>query len=85
MNQEQIIEAVTKEFTQKFREVMKDLSLDDLTPELAEQFSKSLQQCISDAARVGYKTFIESYDIEEDVLEVEGKKMRYKYPSKKTF
>ena len=85
MNQEQIIEAVTKEFTQKFREAMKDLSLDDLTPELAEQFSKGLQQCISDAALMGYKTFIESYDIEVEALEMEGKKMRYKYSSKKNF
>lgn len=84
MNQEQIIEAVTKAFTQKFRESMKNLSSEDLTPELAEQFSKGLQQCISTAAIMGYKTFIESYDIEAEVLEVEGKQLRYKYPSKKT-
>jgi len=84
MNQEQIIEAVTKEFTQKFRETMKDLSLDELTPELAEQFSKGLQHCISNAALVGYKTFIESYEVKEDLLEVEGKALRFKCPSKKT-
>ena len=84
MNQEQIIEAVTKEFTQRFRETMADLSLDELTPELADEFSKGLQHCISKAALMGYKTFIESYDIKEDFLEVEGKTLRFKYSSKKT-
>lgn len=83
MNQEQIIEAVTQEFTQKFREAMKDLSLEELTPELAEQFSKGLQHCISSAAQVGYQTFIETYDIKADLLEIEGKRLRFKYPSKK--
>jgi hypothetical protein len=72
MNQEKIIEAATKEFIQKFRESMEKLPMDELT------------QSISSAAIIGYKTFIESYDIEEEALEVEGEKMRYKYPSKKT-
>lgn len=85
MNYEQIIEAVTREFTQKFRERMEDLSLEELTPELAEQFSKGLQESLSQAARVGYQAFIESYDTGEDVIEVEGQKLRFKYVSKKTF
>jgi hypothetical protein len=84
MNQEKIIEAATKEFIQKFRESMEKLPMDELTPELAKQFSEGLKQSISSAAIIGYKTFIESYDIEEEALEVEGEKMRYKYPSKKT-
>lgn len=85
MIEEKIIEAVSREFAQKFRETMKDLSTEDLSPELAEKFSEILKQSISTAAVVGYQTFIESYDVKEELLEIEGKRMRYKCPSKKSF
>jgi hypothetical protein len=84
MNKEKIIEAAAKEFVQKLHASIEKLPMDELTPELAERFSEGLRQSISSAAIVGYKTFIESYDVEEEALEVEGKKLRHKYPSKKT-
>jgi hypothetical protein len=44
MNQEKIIEAATKEFIQKFRESMEKLPMDELTPELAKQFSVAVRR-----------------------------------------
>jgi hypothetical protein len=85
MIQDQIIEAAMKELAQKLRQAMNDLPMDTLTADLAEKVGKGLQQSIRSAALVAYQTFIESYDVHTETIEVEGKILRLKIPSEKTF
>ena len=54
-----------------------------LTPELAAEFTKGMQATIASAARVGYRQFLESYDLPEETMISAGHKLRYKQDSKK--
>lgn len=85
MIEEKIIKAATEEFEQKLRESMKELPMKDLTVELAKKFGEGLKQSISSAAITGYQTFLESYDVSEDIIEIDGKQKRFKFSSKKNF
>jgi len=85
MSQDQIIKVAMEEIEQKLRQSMADLQMDTLTPELAEKVSQGLKQSIRSAALAAYRTFIESYDVKKDTIEIEGKILRNKIPSAKTF
>jgi len=85
MVQEQIIKVAVEEFEQKLRQSMADLQMDTLTPELAEKVSQGLKQSICSAAIAAYRTFIESYDVKKDTIEIAGKILRNKISSAKTF
>lgn len=83
MSQDQIIKVAMEEIEQKLRQSMADLQMDTLTPELAEKVSQGLKQSIRSAALAAYRTFIESYDVKKDTIEIEGKILRNKIPSAK--
>ena len=85
MLEDKIIKAATEEFKQKLRHALENLSMATLSPELAEQVSQGLQESIRSAALVGYRTFLESYDEQQDVLAVNGQVLRFKIASGKIF
>lgn len=80
-----IIAAATEEFKQKLRQECKDWDLERLTPELAHQMSRGLQQALSVAGVAGFRTFLQGYEEEAPALEMEGRWYRWKMTSRKRF
>ncbi|MEJ2752431.1 MAG: hypothetical protein P8169_07125, partial [Chloroflexota bacterium] len=84
-----IITQLIKDAMQEFEQIMKvferqsDLSY--LTAELANQFSRTLQQALSQAGRKAFQDFIESYDLAEPNLYHQNRKFRWKQYSVKQF
>jgi hypothetical protein len=85
MLEDKIIQAATEEFKQNLRHSLENLSMATLTPELATQVSQGLQESICSAALVGYRTFLESYDEKQDILQVDEQVLRFKIASEKIF
>ena len=80
-----VIEAATQEFKQKLSHQCKDLDLDRLTPELAEQLSRGLKQALSAAGVAGFRTFLQGYEEEAPTLAIDGDLYRWKVASPKRF
>lgn len=80
-----VIEAATQEFKQNLSPHCKDLDLERLTPELAEQFSRSLKQALSAAGVAGFRTFLQGYEEEASTLGIDGSWYRWKRASPKRF
>lgn len=85
MNPEKIIAAASAELRQKLQDTLENLQTERLSPELAAEFTRGLQVAISAAAQSGYRTFLESYDLQEDQMIAGGQRYRYKQESKKKF
>ena len=80
-----VIEAATDEFKQKLRQQCQDLDLERLTPALAAQLSRGLQQALSAAGVAGFRTFLQGYEEEAPRLEIDGEGYRWKKASAKRF
>ena len=83
MNPEKVIEAASTELKQKLQDTLENLQTERLTPELAAEFTRGLQAAITSAAQSGYRTFMESYDLQEDQMIANGQRHRYKQDSEK--
>jgi hypothetical protein len=78
-----MVSAVMSEIKQKLEDFCKDREDEALTPNVAAEISKSLQEATLCAAREGYRTFIESYDTDVLTIQINGTTYRRKLPSPK--
>lgn len=72
-------------FEQKMADFASQNDVSELTADLALEFSAALKNAFSQAGRGAYKTFIESYDVNQSMLEANGQKLRWKMASPKAF
>ena len=72
-------------FEQKMEDFAGKADTRELTADLALDFSAALKNAFSEAGRKAYQRFIESYDIEQPTLEVNGRKLRRKMACPKIF
>ena len=80
---EKMVRAVMSEIKQKLEDFCKDRGDEVLTPNVAAEVSKGLQEATLSAAREGYRTFIESYDTDVPTIQINGTTYRRKLPSPK--
>ena len=84
-----IIQNVVKQAMNVFEQNMIDLAnqsnTKELTADLALEVSSVLQSALSLAGQTAYQTFIESYDLQEPVLKINGQLLRWKMKSSKQF
>lgn len=80
-----IVKLATEQFEQKMLEFGKKLNTQQLTAGLADQVSVALQKSLSDAGATAYKAFLESYNTEDRIIDINGQKLRFKMTSPKTF
>ena len=80
-----IIQIAMDEFKQKMMELGQTWNTDGLTPELADQDGQGLKQALTAAAQKAYQAFLQSYDLAEPTLVVQGQTVRWKCVSEKTF
>lgn len=86
MNVQDIIEITVNKFKNKFVEICTSVeNADQLTPELAFQVEFGLGEAAMESARLGFTHLLESFDIDEEVLERDGEIYRRKPQSPKTF
>jgi hypothetical protein len=78
-----MVRTVMSEIKQKLEDFCKDREDDALTSEMAAAVSKGLQDATLSAARQGYRTFIESYDIDVPTIQMHGTTYRRKLSSPK--
>jgi len=78
-----MVRAVMTEIKQKLADFCKDREDGALTPEMAAEVSKGLQEAAMSAAREGYRSFIESYDTNVPTIQIDGKTYRRKLASPK--
>jgi len=78
-----MVSAVMSEIKQKLQDFCKKREYEELTAEMAAYVSKSLQDATLSAAREGYRTFLESYDIEKYAIQVDDTTYRWKFLSPK--
>ena len=72
-------------FEQKMKDFAREADTRKLTADLALEFSAALKDAFSEAGRKAYQRFVESYDITQSILEVNGQKLRWKMASPKSF
>ena len=60
------------EIKQKLEDFCQDREDETLTPEVAGEVSKGLQEASLSVAREGYRTFIESYDTAVPAIQING-------------
>lgn len=80
-----MIQIAMNEFKQKMMELGQTWNTDRLTPELADQVGQGLKEALTSAAQTAFQGFLQSYDLAEPTLEVEGRTLRWKCVSPKTF
>jgi hypothetical protein len=78
-----MVKTAVDEFKQKIEDFCRNRDDRILTPESASEVTRGLQAAALNAAQSGYKTFLESYDIQEPVLQARGKRFRHKMESPK--
>ena len=78
-----MVRVVMSEIKQKLEDFCKDRGDEALTPHVAAEVSKGLQEATLSAAREGYRTFIESYDTDVPTIQINGTTFRRKLPSPK--
>jgi len=72
-------------FEQKMADFTDHGNTKELTADLALQFSSVLKEAFSMAGQKAYQSFIESYDLQDPVLEINGQPFRWKMSSTKKF
>lgn len=72
-------------FEQKMKDFADKADADQLTADLALDFSAALKDAFSEAGRQAYQRFIQSYDVSEPTLQINGQTFRLKMVSPKTF
>lgn len=72
-------------FEQKMEDFADKADEMELTADLAMDFSAALKDAFSEAGRKAYQRFIESYDLHETMLEINGEILRRKMVSPKIF
>jgi hypothetical protein len=80
-----MIQIAMYEFKQKMTELGQTWNTDGLTPQLADQVGQGLKQALTAAAQSAYQAFLQSYDLAEPTLEIDGQTLRWKCVSEKTF
>ena len=81
----ELIQVASEQFEQKMSEFGKDWDTDRLTADLASQVRIALQGAFSHASREAYQWFLERYDLQESLIEWQGRTLRFKAVSIKTF
>ena len=79
------VKLAMKVFEQKMEDFAGKTDVSQLTADLALDFSATLKDAFSEAGRQAYQRFIESYDVEQPALEVNGQTLRFKMVSPKIF
>lgn len=72
-------------FEQKMEHFAGKADTRELTADLALDFSAALKNAFSEAGREAYQTFIESYDLQDTILKINGQKLRRKMACPKIF
>ena len=86
MSLKNVITAVMTEIKQKLTDFCKDVDEDaTLTPELYLSISTGLKDSLAAGGIAGLRTFLESQDLRDDKLEVDGETFYRKRPSLKEF
>lgn len=80
-----LIKVATEQFEQKMTEYGQQWDMRKLTAELAQQVGVALQESFSHAGRQAYKFFLERYDLLEPLVAWQGRTVRFKAVSTKTF
>lgn len=80
-----LIDVATYEFKQKILACGDKLDREHLTPDLAEQMTQGIKEALAAAGVAALRTFLESYEVDADTVEVEDTLYRYKQPSGKLF
>lgn len=78
-----MVKAAVREFKRKIEDFCKNREVKALTPEVAKEVARGLQDATRNAALVGYATFLESYDLPASTLMIDDKCYRYKMRSPK--
>lgn len=74
-----MVKAAMAEFKQKITAFGETHDLRSLTPNLAEQMGRSLQEALALAGQASYSAFLQSYDTEQDVVrDAHGEVFRFK-------
>lgn len=82
---DQMINAAVTEFKQNLGAFCEKHDLSKLTPDLAEAVSGALRTALAGAGVAGYRTFLESYQDQHDVVQARGEAFRFKGVRKKKF
>ena len=82
---QKVVKLAMEVFAQKMEDFADKADVRQLTADLALDFSAALKNAFSEAGRQAYQKFIESYDVDEPALEVNGRKLRQKLVSPKIF
>ena len=86
MSFKNVITAVMTEIKQKLTDFCKDQAESSvLTPELCLSMTTGLKESLAAGGIAGLRTFLESYDLIDDKLEVNGESFYRKVPSSKEF
>jgi len=80
-----IVKVAIAEFEAKMLALGQHLDTRQLTADLAEQVSHALEDALSAAGCAAFKAFLESYDLQEPQLDINGQTLRLKTFSPKTF
>jgi hypothetical protein len=78
-----MVKAAVSEFKQKIEDFCKNREEKILTSEFASEVARGLQEATLSAAQAGYRTFLESYDTQEPVLQLGDTRYRRKMRSPK--
>jgi hypothetical protein len=81
----EFIQRASQEFEQKMSEFSRNWEMEHLTADLAQQARIALIESFCHASREAYKSFVESYDVQDPQIEPQGQKLRFKAVSPKTF
>jgi hypothetical protein len=81
----ELIRVASQQFERKMAEFGKNWDTDCLTADLANQVRMALQGAFSHASREAYKWFLKRYDLQEPLVEWQGRMLRFKTVSTKMF
>ncbi len=85
MKTQMMIDAVCDEIKQKLGAFCADTELERLTPEVAEDMSRTLCAALGAGGVAGYRAFLCQYECAENTIVRDGKTMRLKMLSEKDF
>jgi len=81
----ELIKVAIREFRQKMTELGEKLNTKQLTAQLASQVSAALKDALTSAGAAALRSFVQSYNPTDPVLEVNGQWWRWKMISPKEF
>jgi hypothetical protein len=73
-----MIQAMTDTIKQKIESFCEDRNLSILSPELGEEITEGITQALAQAGVAGYRAFLESYEVRERSIDVDGEEYRLK-------